>query len=573
MAGFESQRCPMLANSRRSNIAWRRIFDPDPQLFHYVMERYSAITPGGVISFGGFRLTPSARTLTKGPLPVHLGARALDILIALVARAGRVVSNAELVAIVWPNTHIEESALRVHISALRKAIGDGRSGSRFIVSVRGRGYAFVAKIELISADGFAHVPRTTTLNGRDNVPVPLVKIIGRNEVIGQIAGQLLRTRFVTITGTGGVGKTSAAMAVAQTLASAFRDGMQLVELGSIVSPFLVASHLASLLHLPLPETQPLPYLVAQLRNRNMLIVFNDCEHVIGPVSEVAEAILRGAPEIYILATSREPLRAMGEWVQRLGPLAVPPISTELTAADALRFPAVQLFTERVLACDGSYQLTDTDALLAAEICARLDGLPLAIELAATRVSLFGLRGLAARLDDRFSILTVGRRTALPRHRTLAAMIDWSHDTLSDEEKIVWRRMSVFHGPFTIDAADRVANDRQTESFNIIDILDGLVEKSLVSVNSRGGEAARYRLLESLRLYAFNKLVQSKEAERVRRRHAQWHERSVEPGGNCTQRPIAQSFRKHGDNVADDRAALEWSLMSRDNSKIVIGTAI
>lgn len=518
-------------------------------------------------------MAPSARALTKGPLPVHLGARALDILIALVARAGRVVSNAELVAIVWPNTYIEQSALRVHISALRKAIGDGRSGTRFIVGVRGRGYAFVAKVELISANGFADIPRTTVPDRRDYVSIPLVKIIGRDEIVGQIAGQLLRKRFVTITGTGGIGKTSVALAIAQTLASTFRDGMQLVELGSLASPLLVAAHLASLLHLRLPDTQPLPYVVAQLRTRNMLIVFNDCEHVIAPVSEVAEAILQAAPDVYILATSREPLRAMGEWVQRLEPLAVPPILTELTVAEALRFPAVQLFTERALACDGSYQLTDTDAPLVAEICTRLDGLPLAIELAATRVSLFGLRGLAGRLDDRFSILTVGRRTALPRHRTLAAMIDWSHETLSDDEKIVWRRLSVFHEPFTIEAADRVANDRLTENFNIVDILDGLVEKSLVSVDSRGGETARYRLLESLRLYAFNKLVQSKEAERARRRHAQCYERSVEPGGNCTERPSTEPLRKHGDNVADNRAALKWSLISQDDSRLVIGTAI
>jgi predicted ATPase/DNA-binding winged helix-turn-helix (wHTH) protein len=561
----------MSANSRRSNIAWRRNFDPNIRPFHPAAERFSAITPGGVISFGEFRLAPSARTLTKGPLPVHLGARALDILIALVARAGRVVSNAELVAIVWPNTYIEESALRVHISALRKAIGDGRSGTRFIVSVRGRGYVFVAKVELISVNGFADVPPIVP-KGRDNVSVPLVKIIGRDESIGQIAEQLLRKRFVTITGTGGTGKTSVALAIAQTLASTFRDGTQLVELGSLASPFLVAAHLASLLHLPLADTQPLPYVVAQLRTRNMLIVFNDCEHVIAPASEVAEAILQGAPEVHILATSRDPLRAMGEWVQRLAPLAVPPISNELTAAEALRFPAVQLFTERALSCDGTYQLTDTDAPLVAEICTRLDGLPLAIELAATRVSLFGLHGLAGRLDDRFSILTVGRRTAPPRHRSLAAMIDWSHETLSDEERIVWRRMSVFHGPFTIDAADQVANDRLTENFNIVDILEGLVEKSLVLVDSRGGEAARYRLLESLRLYAFSKLVQSKEAELVRRRHAQWYERSVEPGGNCTETTTAESLRKRGDNVADNRAALKWSLISRDESKLV-GTAI
>jgi predicted ATPase len=332
-------------------------------------------------------------------------------------------------------------------------------------------------------------------------------------------------RFVTITGPGGVGKTAVALTIAGQLAGTFRDGVRLIALGSVSHPDLAVAHLASLLRLPAPDKRQLQYIVAHLRTRNMLIVFDDCDHVIEAVSEIAETILQGAPEIHILATSREALRATGESVQRLDPLTVPPVSTKLTVAEVLRYPAAQLFADRARACDVTCEITDANASVVAEICTRLDGLPLAIELAANRVPLFGVRGLVVRLNDRFSILTKGRRTALPRHQTLAATIDWSYETLSDEEKIVWRRFAVFRSFFTIDAAAAIGNDRSNENFNIVDILDSLVEKSLVAVDSRAGET-RYRLLESLQLYARSKLLEQEDEQRVMRRYAQyWYERS------------------------------------------------
>jgi predicted ATPase/DNA-binding winged helix-turn-helix (wHTH) protein len=476
---------------------------------------------GDAILFGEFRLVPVTRTLTRDGRTVPVGDRALDILMALIERARQVVSKAELFEIVWPNTVIEESALRVHVSALRKALGDDRSGTRFIISVRGRGYAFVADVERVSDDRTAvGLPDLAAANDRDCVPVPLVRIIGRDEVVSDIADDMQRKRLITITGTGGIGKTAVALAVIAKVASDFRDGVQLVDLGSLTSPLLVASHLASLLRLPASDTQPLQYVIAHLRTRNLLILFDNCEHVIETVGEIAEAVLQGAPEVRILATSRQPLRAMGEWVQRLGPLALPYVSTELKAVEALRFPAVQLFVERVSANDGSCEITDSDARTVAEICTRLDGLPLAIELAATRVSFFGLRGLLDRLDDRFHILTKGRRTALPRHQTLEAMIDWSYETLNDDEKVVWRRLAVFDSSFTIEAAGAIGNIQSAEKFNIVDILDNLVEKSLVSADSNGS-GTRYRLLDSLRLYALNKLEEHDDAECVWRRHAQY----------------------------------------------------
>jgi predicted ATPase len=251
------------------------------------------------------------------------------------------------------------------------------------------------------------------------------------------------------------------------------------------------------------------------------------------------------------------LRTVGEWVQRLGPLAVPPVSSTLRAAEALEYPAVQLFIQRLLSCHECGELSDADTAVVAEICTRLDGLPLAIELAAARVRVFGLRGLAERLDDRFSILTQGRRTALPRHQTLAAMIDWSYGTLSEEEKVLWCRFAVFRGAFTIEAAAAIGND-PSGHYDIVDILGSLLEKSLLSVDVRGGET-RYRLLESLRFYALDKLSEHWDPQAVRRRHAQyWYERSVGSGGDWQQTPTPEWLLRKSGDIADIRAALEWT---------------
>ncbi|HUC17309.1 MAG TPA: winged helix-turn-helix domain-containing protein [Acetobacteraceae bacterium] len=519
----------------------------------------SSTCNGDAILFGDFCLVPAARMLTKRGEIVPVGDRALDLLIALVNQAGQVVSKADLFAIVWPRTSIIEGALRVHIAALRKVLGDGRAGARLIVSVRGRGYAFVAQTKRASpADTLEKVPEQPIANLQDHVPAPLVRIIGRDEVVAEIVDELPRKRLVTITGTGGMGKTVVALAVMRKLANFFRDGVALLELSWLGKPDLVTPQLASLLHVPAPDRQPLEYLISHVRRRHMLIVFDNCEHVIETISPIAEAILQGAPQIHILATSREPLRALGERVYRLVPLAAPPASSSLTAAEALKSPAVQLFAERAWATNSPLDVTDPDAPIVAEICTRLDGLPLAIELAAARLSFLGLRGLADRLDDRFQVLTKGRRTALPRHRTLAAMIDWSYDNLDEEEKRVWRGLAIFPASFSIEAADTIARLQPSDDFNTADILDSLVEKSVVTVEPQHDEV-RYRLLESLRLYALNKLFENKELEQVRRRHAEYSYRhSLEAGDDWAETPTTGWRAKHGNFIADVRAALEWA---------------
>ena len=496
-----------------------------------------------------------------------LRARALDILIALIERAGHAVSQAELSAMVSEKRVAGEGNLRVNIAALRKALGDNRLPRRFIASVPG-GYTFIAKVErIVSGQDKSLSPETPILEELQATSAASITPIGREEAIDEIAAELRRKRFITITGTGGIGKTTVALAVARQSAGSFCDGMRLIDLGPLANPALVVPYIASFLRVPAAESHSLPDLTASLRGRNMLMLFDNCEHIIDVVSEIAEAIFQGARDVHILATSREPLRANGEWVWRLDPLPVPPVSTQLTAEQALRFPAVQLLAERTLGGDISYPIADDDAPIMAEICRRLDGLPLAIELAATRVPLLGFRGLADRLSDRLVVLGKGRRTALPRHQSLGAMIDWSYATLSAEEKAIWPRLAVFPGTFTLEAAAAVATS--TESEVLVNTLDDLVLKSLVSVDS-ARDKIRYRLLESLRLYALTKLLEGDDADKTRARHAQyWYERSVGCYNDQVDMPTREWQHMHGAEIADIRAALDWSFGPTGNPTLGI----
>jgi predicted ATPase/DNA-binding winged helix-turn-helix (wHTH) protein len=538
-----------------------------------------------VIEFANFRLVPSTRMLTRNGASVHLGDRALDILMALIERRGQVVSKKELFEIVWPKAFVEESNLRVNIAALRKALGDGQLGSRFITNIPGRGYTFVGEVRRSGA-GQAEVGSSSAAvaDGRSNLPARLVRIVGRDEIVARIAGDLPERRFVTVTGAGGIGKTAVALAVAEKIANTYRDGIRVLDLATLASPTLVAAHLASVLRLPTGDVETLNAVVDHIRTWNLLLVFDNCEHAIEAASAVAEEILKRAAGVHILATSREPLRATGECVQRLAPLSSPPASKALTLQQALAFPAARLFLDRVLACDASFKVTDEDAPAIAEICSRLDGLPLAIELAATRVAVFGIRGVADRLDDRFNMLTKGLRTAVPRHQTLGAMIDWSYQALSVTEKTVWRRLSVFRGSFTLEAATAIGRSEPTDHLAVIDALDSLCEKSLVAVDALASEA-RYRMLESLRLYAFSKLLENEEVDCVRRRHAEYYCRSAFASASSSsafsstdswlETPAGLWLESHADDIVDIRAAIDWAFSSGDTVlaiKLIGGSA-
>ena len=505
--------------------------------------------------FGSFRLIPAQRVLLEEGRPLRLGSRALDILAVLVARPGETVRKDDLIARVWPDTVIDEGALRVHVSALRKALGDGRAGHRYIVSVPGQGYSFVAPVARESAP--ADAAPADYGSARNNLPASLTRTIGRDEVTARLVAQLGQRRFLTIVGPGGIGKTTVAIDVARTATAGYPDGVWFVALGSIADPELVPTVLATTLGVSLPIVNPVNGLADWLRRKRTLLVFDNCEHVIDAVAAVAETILRAAPEVHILATSREPMRAEGEWLHRLAALDLPPESGERTVAALLRYSAVQLFDERARASLEGFDLTDGDADAVLEICRRLDGLPLAIELAAARVDAFGVRGLAKGLDQRFALLAKGRRT-VPRHQTLRATLDWSHDLLTETERIVLRRLSVMHGRFTGRGAAGIAADEALTAPAVLEALENLAMKSLVSTDV-SGHTIYHHLLETTRAFSLEKLIESGEVERVRRRHAEWYcallaraEAERETLG------AAEWLAEYAPRIDNVRAALDWA---------------
>jgi predicted ATPase/DNA-binding winged helix-turn-helix (wHTH) protein len=507
--------------------------------------------------FGSFRFVPAQRVLLDDGKPLRLGSRALDLLIILVEHAGETISREQLIAHTWPDTVVDDGTLRVHVAALRKALGDGRAGKRYVASNPGRGYAFVAPVTRERPP-----PATAPPNGAarsENLPTPLTRIIGRDDVIAALATQLARRRFLTIVGPGGIGKTTVAVAVASAARGSYKDGVWFVGLAPLSDPDLVPGALCALLGITLSGVSPLSGLAAWLRDKQILIVLDSCEHVIDAAAALAEAILRAAPQASVLATSREPLRAEGEWLHRLAPLESPPQGrTFPTAAEALDYSAVELFNERAAATTDSFVLDDTDVPAALEICRRLDGLPLALELAAARVDTFGVSGLATRLDDRFGVLTSGRRTALPRQQTLRATIDWSYDVLPEPERRLLRHLAVFVGGFTLRAAAAVVEGTAIADVPLIDSVANLVAKSLV-VFEATTSPTRWRLLDTIRSYALLKLAESGELDSAQRLHAsQLRDALALPASASGSGLSNEELTRHAREIDNVRAALDWS---------------
>ena len=415
---------------------------------------WPAAQAAGAIAFGPFHLLPARRLLLQAGRPVRLGSRALEILIALIERPGELVSKSELMARVWPDTFVEDGNLKVQVAGLRRALGDSGGSNRYLATIPGRGYRFVAPVTRIEEASLSAL--RATAEAAPDLPAPMTPMIDRADSVAALTAHLPHQRFITIAGPGGIGKTTVALAVARRLAGSYEHGVRFVDLAPLLDPGLVPGALAAALGLETRSGNPIDDAIAALRGRQMLLVLDNCEHVIEAAAALAVEVLHHAPGVQILATSREPLRAEGEHVHRLPPLACPPASARLTAAQALGFPAVQLFVERAAASSGAFRFGDEEALLVADICRRLDGVPLAIELAAARIDAFGVRGLAARLRDPLQLLTGGRRPALPRHQTLRATFDWGHELLSEPERTVLRRLAIFAGGFTLEAASAVA---------------------------------------------------------------------------------------------------------------------
>lgn len=512
------------------------------------------------ISFGPFSLRPAAHLLLESGKPVEIGVRALDLLTVLVERAGEVVTKDELLARVWPSLVVDEGNIRTQVGLLRKILRDGQGGARYLMTVPGRGYRFVAPVTTVETTKSIE-PQAPRVNSTPALPARLTRLIGRADAITDIAGRLSRQRFVTIVGPGGIGKTSVALAVAERAETSYDDGIYLVDCAPLLGTSLVARKLASTLALEIAEDDPSRGLVAFLRSKRMLIVLDCCERVVEAAAVLVENLLQGAPGVAILATSREPLRAEGESVYRLPPLEIPPASTKPSARDALSYSAVQLFVERVASSLGRFELSDTDAPVVADICRRLDGVALALELAAGRVEVFGLLGVAGRLEDRVRLLMHGRRTALPRHQTLTATLDWSYDSLAESEQAALRRLSVFAGSFTLQAAQAVVTDDLVDSSEIDEVVASLVSKSLLNADVTTA-IGHYRLLDTTRAYALNKLTESGEFDRVARRHAAHVQSLLEKASvaAATSSSMAAAARLSAESkiVDEARAVINWA---------------
>jgi predicted ATPase/DNA-binding winged helix-turn-helix (wHTH) protein len=463
-------------------------------------------------SFGDFALHPGRRELTRDGMPVDLGSRATDVLLALLRQPGQVATKAAIMTEVWPAQTVAENNLTTQVAHVRRALGD-RDGKRFIQTVPGRGYRFVA-------DVFRHIaaaPPPVQMQGTQRYALPpeCSSFIGREPERRDIAAHLAERALVTITGAGGVGKTRIALRVAAELRDHFADGVLLLELAPLTEPGLVAELLCRKLGVPHDAAHgAVDAAVAVLRDRRMLLVLDNCEHLLPGAAVLANAVLSQCPAIRMLATSQEALRVPGELAYRLPSLGVPLATEHVTAAVALRSESVQLFTERAADALGSYTLTDADAPAVATICRRLEGMPLAMELAAARLRMLSPAEIAARLENMFFLLNVGHRTALPRHQTLHATIGWSFGLLAPPEQAVLRRLSVFVDGCGVEGAIAVAAGPDIAPHAVFDLLSKLVGKSLL-VTDTAQPATRYRMLETTRQYAAEKLVEAGETGRRR----------------------------------------------------------
>jgi predicted ATPase/DNA-binding winged helix-turn-helix (wHTH) protein len=557
------------------------------------MERASEAPAG--LAFGRFRVLPRRRELLAvDGQPIKLGGRAFDLLIALIEVRGDIVGKDALMARVWPDRVVDENNLRSQIAALRAAFGAERE---LIRTVSGRGYQFTGAIRVLSGSAYeragagmaaaqpaAGLPPT-------NLPELGSGLIGRDEELGEILSLAVEHRLITLTGPGGIGKTRLALAAARQILPHFADGVWLAEFSPLADPGLVPATVAAAAGLELGGGEASAQRVAQaLADRPLLLVLDTCEHVIDAAAGMAAAVLRAGSAVQVIATSREPLRVEGEQIYPIPPLDAPAEDGD-SGDHPLRYGAVRLFVERARAAQPHFVPDRRLAALIAAICRRLDGIPLAIELAAARAAALGIEEVISRLDDCFRLLTGGRRTALPRHQTLRATFDWSYELLSEPERVILRRLAVFAGTFSlkaaravvaspeitpsevvnVQAAGSVASEMEVGEADVIDGVASLVAKSLISTTVIN-ESTYYRLLDTTRAYAGAKLAERGEADRIARRHAIFYSKFLEHDEIIQSLFGEHDLSGYASHIGNVRAALGWALSDRGDAAVGIELA-
>jgi predicted ATPase/DNA-binding winged helix-turn-helix (wHTH) protein len=487
------------------------------------------------LRFGRFEVQPHERRLLLDGELVALGARAFDLLLALLEHPGQLLSKRVLMDRVWPDVIVEENNLAAQMSALRKVLG-----TDVVATVPGRGYRFIGRLDLAANVTTGHnappppAPEQSAPSvpaPRTNLPTELPLLLGRAEDLDLLGAQIGLHRLLTIVGAGGIGKTLLAQHLLAGRRRAYRHGVCWVELAAVTDPAGLPGAILAALGVKGGSGDPLAALVAGVAPLQLLLALDNAEHLLDGVAQVCQALHGSAPELSVVVTSQAPLGLGAERVHRVAALAVP--EGPLPAHAALQFGAVALFHERALAADSRFSLTDANAATVIELCRRLDGLPLAIELAAARAPMLGVQGLLGSLGDRFQVLGRSRdRQAPARQQTLRAALDWSHSFLDLREQVVYRRLGVMAGSASLKLILQVVADDEAEDpaaavaldrWAVLDALGVLVDRSLVAVlpsaNENAGEAPRYRLLESARADALQRLAAAGELETLRRRHA------------------------------------------------------
>ncbi len=513
---------------------------------------------------GDWEVDLARHELRARGVPVPIAGRAFEIIEILVQSAGELVTKGDLMDRVWPGAIVEENTIQVHMSAIRKALGHDRG---MLQTAFGRGYRLLGDWTvrhqtnaIDQADLIGMVP------SRDppfitNLPLAASDLIGRTPTVRHLQELLSAYRVVTLTGPGGIGKTVLALEVARGLSQTFRGDIWFVELVSLLQPRLVPSAVAGVLGLKLGGDEVSPESLARaIGGRKLLLVLDNCEHVIDVAAAVAEAVVHMCPHASVLATSREVLRIEGEYVYRVPPLDVPSEQQEEPKL-VLEHSAVQLFMARTRAQHFNFSPTGDDLAAVASICRHLDGIPLAIEFAAARAAALGLPEIASRLNDRFGLLTGGRRTALPRHQTLRAALDWSYELLPQSERWLLRRLAIFPSGFTLDAAIGVMKDTSNAASAVVENMANLVAKSLVTLDGTT-TPERWRLLETVRAYALEKLAESGEAQQTARYHAEFFRDLVTMSSrNVQTRAAAENWARCLRETDNVRVALDWAFSS------------